>query len=87
MELDKIPWGDLGPPGLIALFILLLFTGKIVTRAALEDMREQRDFFKQAWVESQATVQSMDERVDANTDALRSVEQALRAITEGDRRN
>lgn len=86
MELDKIPWGDLGAPGLVALFILLMFTGRIISRQQFEDMREQRDFFKQAWQEAMGITQNTDERVDANTDALRAVEQALRAITEGDRR-
>jgi hypothetical protein len=86
VELDKIPWGQISSPSLLGFFIILLFTGRLVSRAILEDMREQRDFFKAAWSESQASNGLMEDRLDANTDALRAVELALHAVIEGDRR-
>lgn len=86
MELDKIPWGDIGPSGLVVIVVMLLFTGRLVTRAVFEDMREQRDLFRAAWKEAIDANRAYDERLDTNTDALSAVEAALRAVVEGDRR-
>lgn len=86
MDLDKIPWGDIGPSGLVVIVIMLLFTGRLVTRSVYEDMREQRDLFKAAWKEALDANRAYDERLDANTDALSAVGMAMRAVVEGDRR-
>jgi hypothetical protein len=78
--MGAIPWGNLGAGGLVTLFVLLVLTGRIVTRAAYNDMLSQRDKFEQAWKDSQTTIAERDARLDANTEAMRALQQAFTAF-------
>jgi hypothetical protein len=80
LELEKIPWADLGASGLVVLAVLLLLTGRIVTRASYQDVVEQRDKWEQAWKDSQQALAARDAQLDANTEAMRALEQAFNAF-------
>jgi hypothetical protein len=79
-ELAAFPWGDLGPTGLVALFVLLLFTGRVVTRAVYQDMVAQRDKWESAWQASQQALAERDALIDANTEALKTVEASFNSF-------
>lgn len=85
VDLGKFPWGNIGAASLVTMFVILLYTGRVISRASYEDVREQRDAFKTAWLESQQLVRELDQRIDANTDALRAVETALSELIHGER--
>lgn len=43
MDLSLIPWGTLGPAGLLAVVVGLIVTGRLVPRSALLDAQAERD--------------------------------------------
>ncbi|MEV6571878.1 hypothetical protein [Streptomyces sp. NPDC051577] len=49
---------DLGAAGLIVLVVLLILNGRLVPRATLLDMREERDTWRAAHAESEAARQT-----------------------------
>jgi Fe-S cluster biosynthesis and repair protein YggX len=75
-----VPWSDLGAGGLVVLAVLLLLTGRIVTRAVYEDMVRQRDKWETAWQASQRALAERDALIDANTEAMRTLEQSFNAF-------
>lgn len=75
-----VPWSDFSAAGLVGLFVLLLFTGRIVTRAVYQDMVNQRDKWEAAWKDSQQALADHDKQLDANTEAMRTLEQALNGV-------
>lgn len=75
-----IPWGNIGAGGLVTFAVLLLLTGRIVTRAVYNDMVAQRDKWETAWKDSQSTIAERDARLDANTEAMRALQQAFKAF-------
>jgi hypothetical protein len=48
MTLDGIPVADIGSSALIAFFVLLVFTGRLVTLRELRDTQKERDHWRQA---------------------------------------
>lgn len=78
--LAAVPWSDLGAGGLVVLAVLLLLTGRIVTRAVYEDMVRQRDKWEAAWRDSQRALAERDAQLDANTEALKTMEAAFNAF-------
>lgn len=47
--LDGIPFGDLTTPSLLGIAILLLLTGRLVTRSALTDKIEEAERWRSAY--------------------------------------
>lgn len=78
--LGAIPWGNLGAGGLVVLAVLMLLSGRIVPRSVYQDMVAQRDKWEAAWRDSQQALATKDAQLDANTEALRTMEQALNAV-------
>ena len=78
--LAAVPWSDLGAGGLVVLAVLLLLTGRIVTRAVYEDMTRQRDKWEAAWKDSQRALADRDALIDANTEAMRTLEASFNAF-------
>lgn len=44
---------DIGPVGLLAITVWMLFTGRLVTRREHEDTKADRDLWRTAYIESQ----------------------------------
>lgn len=75
-----VPWGNLSAGGLVGLFVLLLFLGRIVPRSVLKDVEAQRDTYKESWREEQAVNAEILAHLDANTAALRTMEATMNAF-------
>jgi len=74
-------WGNLSAAGLLAIVAMLVFTGRLVPRSMYKDMEGQRDRMQELW--EKANQQLLDEyeaKVEANTEALRAVEQTFNAL-------
>lgn len=80
MELATFPWGDLGAGGLVVFAVWLLLTGRIVPRSVLKDVESQRDTYKQSWQEERSAGIAKDAQVDANTEAMRTLEATMNAF-------
>lgn len=77
--MGAIPWGNISAGGLLGFAILLLLTGRIVTRSVYRDMVTQRDKWEQAWKDSQAARDARQEaKLDASTQAMETMEKAFR---------
>ena len=44
--LTGIPWGSLGPSGLVTMFVVLIFTGRVVTRSVHQEALDDRDRYR-----------------------------------------
>ncbi len=74
-------WGAVGGlAGIVALTIRSILTGRLVPRSAVDDIRADRDKWETAWKLSQQTMTEVEGRLDANTEALRLVEQLVTAL-------
>jgi hypothetical protein len=79
-----MPWKDLSYGGLFFLAVWLLLTGRIVTRAVIKDVERQRDTYKESWERSLAVIESLEARLNANTEALNTVERTMSAVLRKD---
>jgi len=80
-ELAALPWDSVGAGGIVVFAVYLVLTGRVVTRKVFEDMRDQRDVWQKAWKEQQQTIIDIGARVDAQTEAMRTMERVLTSIT------
>lgn len=78
--LGGLPWGDIGPVGLLAIVVLMVLTGRLVPRSTLENERENC----KAWRTSSETQQTINSELKGGiTEMLhlaRSSDHALRSI-------
>jgi hypothetical protein len=79
-----VPWRDLSYASLFFAAVWLLLTGRLVTRAGVRDLEKQRDIYKESWEKAIAAFESLETRVDANTQALNTVERAMSSILRRD---
>lgn len=47
MDLSLIPWGTLGPSGLLAVCVGMILAGRLVPRSALTDAQAERDRWRE----------------------------------------
>jgi hypothetical protein len=47
MDLSMIPWGTLGPSGLLAVCVGMILAGRLVPRSALLDAHAERDRWRE----------------------------------------
>jgi hypothetical protein len=66
--------------GVVGLTIRSIIRGDLVPRQYLQDVQKERDKWEAAWRVSQETMSEFDGRLDANTEALRLVEQLVNAL-------
>lgn len=66
--------------GVVGLTIRSIIRGDLVPRQYLKDIQTERDKWEAAWRVSQGTIAEFDGRLDANTEALRLVEQLVNAL-------
>jgi hypothetical protein len=79
-DLGAFPWGTAGPAALLAFAVVLILTGRITTRQALEDARADRDKFEQAWNRSQDTVGELAQQVTALVEIGRTTQTLLESL-------
>ena len=85
--LAQVPWQTLvasgvvvGLIGIVGLMLRAIVRGDLVPRKHLEDAQAERDKWEGAWRLQQETLAEIDARLDANTEALRLVEQLVNAL-------
>jgi hypothetical protein len=71
---------DLGVSGLLVLVVLLILTGRLVPRATLVDMREERDTWRAAHAESEAARQAEREQVTELLELSRTAGHVLTSL-------
>ena len=71
---------DLGLTGLMGLVVLLILTGRLVPRSTLLDMREERDTWRAAHVESEAARQAEREQVTELLELSRTAGHVLTSL-------
>ena len=54
MTVTTLPWETIGPGAVLTFVVVLILTGRLVPRRALEDTREDRDYERQARERSEA---------------------------------
>lgn len=89
MELFGTAWAQLGAVGIVAVFVLLLATGRLMPRSTAKTIVQQANENAARW---QAAAAASDERADLVTkqnaellQALRTVETLVRAWGPGPR--
>lgn len=82
-----IPWSTIIAGGcaftlvaFVGLVLRAILQGKLVPRSAVDDIRADRDKWESAWRLSQDTMAEVDARLDANTEALRLMQQLVDAL-------
>lgn len=85
--LAATPWPTLIAGGVallllsfVGLIVRSIIKGTLVPRQHLLDVQAERDTWRDAWKVSQETMAEFDGRLDANTEALRLVEQLVNAL-------
>ena len=71
--LSGLPWGAMTPGGILGLFVVLLFTGKITTEREVLRERENAETWKQAHREAQETARILG-------DSSRTMEEAAQTM-------
>ena len=86
-----LPVGDIGAFGLVTMFVLLLFSGRVVPRSVLEDVRRDRDDrlaqaiqgsndWKEAYSQSEVARSMMAAQVEELLEHARTTDAYIRAI-------
>jgi hypothetical protein len=62
MDWSQMPWGTLGPAGVLVIAVLMILRGDIVARRTLDDVRSDRDARLK---EKQAEIDALYRQVEA----------------------
>lgn len=83
----QVPWPTLVAGGVVVVLIGIvglvlrsIIRGDLVPRQHLVDAQAERDKWEAAWRLQQAALSEIDTRLDANTEALRLMEQLVNAL-------
>lgn len=68
--LSQIPWGDVGPTGLLTLTVLAIIQGWLVPRRTYDALASDRDYWRQTATEQAKTVAELTEVSSAAVAAL-----------------
>lgn len=86
-SLAQVPWQTLLAGGTVlvlistlALVFRAILKGSLVPRTAVEDIRADRDKWEAAWRTQQDTLSELDNTLDANTEALRLMQQLVESL-------
>lgn len=64
---------DLGPAGLLAVVVWMIFTGRLVTRREADHLIEERNYWRTAFQEEQKNTQALMETGRVARDVLRAL--------------
>ena len=73
--MSTVPWGSLGPTGLLALTVLGIIQGWIVPRKVLDDIIRDRDLWRQAAERKDETIRLLSEASTTTAAVIRSLPQ------------
>lgn len=86
-QLLGVPWPTIVAGGvalmlvaIVGLTIRSIIKGDLVPRQHLVDTQAERDKWEAAWKLSQSTIGELDARLEANTEALRLMQQLVDAL-------
>lgn len=86
--ISPVPWPELvagsvitALVGVVAFGVRAILKGDLVPRKVAEDADDRADKWEAAWVASQETIKDFGGRIDAVTEGLRTIEQALTSLT------
>ena len=71
--LNLVPWGTLGPSGLLAVAVLLIIRGDLLPRRAFEVLERERDYWRQACESKDATIRELSESTATTAALLRAL--------------
>lgn len=74
--MEGLPVTDLGATALLALVVLMVLTGRLVPRRALDDLRTERDYWRQAAEERTEQLSRLLVGVDTSARALEAITDA-----------
>ena len=83
MDLTTLPIIPTSAGALLSVFVLLVFYGKLVPRALVEDLRADRDMWKQAYTNEQARSAELTAQMTAMMEVARTTEQVMRSLPGG----
>lgn len=79
--MDLTPYlGDLGPTALLGITILLILTGRLVTRGALRDKQDEADRWRHAWELSEQARREERRQTEQMLDGLNLITHIVRSI-------
>lgn len=67
---SQVPWGDIGPTGLLTLTVLAIIQGWLVPRRTYDALAADRDYWRQTATEQAKTVAELTEVSRAAVAAL-----------------
>jgi hypothetical protein len=75
-------FGNISFAGILAFVAVMYFTGLIVPRRVYKDMEKQRDTWEAEWRYLREQIDNrVETKIDANTEALRLVQQSFESIS------
>lgn len=78
----SVPWGQIGPGALVALFVVLVFTGRLVPRAYLKDSERREQEWRSLALVSQQQAGELVSLTQELTKGGQASQAMIEAITD-----
>ena len=75
--LTGIPWGSLGPSGLLALAVLLIIRGDLVPRGVMRQVEQDRDHWRGIALQAMSTNAELIEPAKTSAHVIQSLPRAV----------
>lgn len=83
MNLGDLPLVNLGPTALLAIVVLSILTGRLVPRRNLQDVAEERDYWRKAAEERSAQLTHVLGATDVSTRAIEALTRVAGVVDDG----
>ena len=78
MDLAGLPWGTITPSGVLLLVVVLILRGDLVPRKIHEEVKTERDFYRNVATERSRQVAALLPSVDTANKMMEAVVRAAR---------
>lgn len=78
--MSAFPWGQVSAGTIVVFVVWLILTGRLVPKAILQEVKEQRDKYKESWENGLESNQELVAQVRDLTEMGKTSETLLRAI-------
>lgn len=78
--LDALPVGGLSAGALLTVVVLMILRGALVPRKTHEEVRADRDTFRQAWEASEERGRVRDAQTGELLESMKTLEKLIRAL-------